>query len=400
VEARCEDYYRSKALRLCVYEFLIGPVIGGSKMVWPFCGSRDEQLDAWLTAQRTPVHIFGFNQWLNGQTYDLRRADNREQAERRYLEEFDERFVPGADGVMPTVAIDTAQDGEPFKRVMERLRAADRFGISLQSEIRGEDFDLSGKWLTTLIIASGVYAAVNLRRCRITNLILGPGQLQEVNVIDCSLGELRLLGGTQELNIRNGKIRKLAAPQGTNFLGGAVTIRHVSLPTVEANVHALRQLRAELVRTHNLDAAGPVHAAEQRISRQKLDYIDQIFSVLYDWASEYGGNTFWPVAWFLVWAGVSFAVLFVSEGTVLSERPLSGWQHVLNGSTLAASAARAGYLTLNQIFNPLGIFGINPLVIPRTTWIAAASGFVCFLATVSLGLLVLALRRRFRLDGR
>jgi len=149
-----------------------------------------------------------------------------------------------------------------------------------------------------------------------------------------------------------------------------------------------------------LDAAGPVHAAEQRISRQKLDYIDQIFSVLYDWASEYGGNTFWPVAWFLVWAGVSFAVLFVSEGTVLSERPLSGWQHVLNGSTLAASAARAGYLTLNQIFNPLGIFGINPLVIPRTTWIAAASGFVCFLATVSLGLLVLALRRRFRLDGR
>jgi hypothetical protein len=363
-------------------------------MVWLY-NSEDENTEAWLVANHAAREVHGFNHWLQSQPDYIRHAANRADAERGYFQQFEE-LRRDADGVLPTISIDT-QPGEAIhERIMAWLNAHDRFGLNFVSNANKIDFE--AKWLTT--VKTGSCAVVNLRKCRITKLILGQGSIPDASIVGCKIGELRLAGQLQKLTLRHSDIRKLTITQHEP-LAGPVSIRRVSFPKEDASVHSLRRLRAELVRSHNLDSAGPVHAAEQRLNRRYLDRTDAVFNVLYDLTSAYGSSTLKPLDWFLGLASANFALLVCTDGTALTvDRSPSGWQHSLFGATPTASAARATYLTVNQIFSPLGIFGTNPLVVAANPWIALASIFICFLATVCLGLFVLALRRRFRLDGR
>jgi hypothetical protein len=209
-------------------------------------------------------------------------------------------------------------------------------------------------------------------------------------------------GRTGRIDIDRGGIDSFAIDLQSDApaIEGPVLLRDVKLPTRASEVQGVRDFRAELLRIHNLEAAGHVHAAEQRLSRSELSGMDRVFSLLYDLGSGYGTETTNSALWFFLFATYNINLLFWFDGTELATRELVGWQEGLRGPPFSLSALlRAAHLTLDQVFSPLNVFGSSLLVVSKPLWITIVSALICLFATISLGLFLLALRRRFRLSG-
>ena len=200
------------------------------------------------------------------------------------------------------------------------------------------------------------------------------------------------------MRISGGRINAVNILHENSLVGPVVLERDVALPTDPLQVQGVRAFRAALMRIHNLDAAGHVHAAEQRLSRADLPTCtDRFLSWAYDLTSSYGNETGKPLRWALVFALAS--VWLLEWGGTQTTRPLVGWQEVMAADAPASSVVRAAYLTVNQVFSPLGVFGGTPLVTSVSAGTALASTILCLLSTTALAFFALALRRRFRIAG-
>jgi hypothetical protein len=221
-----------------------------------------------------------------------------------------------------------------------------------------------------------------------------------VRLQDCKIGHLAFYGNTGRLEVVGGEIRGLeVSPRSSPVFSGPVRLKRVDLPSHELQVQPLLEFEAALLRIHNLDTAGIVHAAERRLSRRTQPFTDRAISWLYDVGSEYGTNTAVPLLWFVILIELNVGFLMLSGGTVLSASDLVGWQEELAPGEPWSELHRAAYFTLRHVFSPLGILGTNPLVVSSRLWITLVSSVLCLLATLSFGLFLFAVRRRFRVGG-
>lgn len=291
----------------------------------------------------------------------------------------------------------TVQLSDDIKNdAIPHFQSADDFGLQIYGGMR-DPIKFEGKQIRWLEIHGP--ASLELSGCTIRRLVFGSSNLEKVILQNCRIGCLRTRSGVhlQRFEISRSIIRGFEFEQASGFLEGPVTLTDVALPTIQPQIQALRTLRAELLRIHNTGAAGVVHAAELRLERERQGFLEELISWLYDIASAYGTSTMRPFLWFWILTSLNIAFLCGLNATRVGARELIGWQSVLEYNEWA-TLYRAMAVTYGQSFNPLGTFGTAPLIVITKPWIAAWSTFFCALATSSLALFVLAVRRRFRLE--
>jgi len=97
---------------------------------------------------------------------------------------------------------------------------------------------------------------------------------------------------------------------------------------------------------------------------------ESILSHLYEWMSDFGSSALRPLVWQAVLFGLSFSLILCSDGAVKDPTSkLVGWQQVLIDPRWG-DWARAAYLALQPLVNPIGIFGPRSVLVPRFPWLA------------------------------
>lgn len=197
------------------------------------------------------------------------------------------------------------------------------------------------------------------------------------------------------------------SPQEINPFNGSVTFQNVFLPRKTEGyplkgAQPYRNMRYHLKALENTGMADLYHAAELAIERETDTRTNRILSRLYETFSDFGGSTIRPIMWLLL--VFSFSVLFYysSDGITLAldEKMYTGWRDVFVVSTqneISSRAAKASIYAAQQLVNPLGIMGSKSLLIPKNLFILIWATIQSLISTTLLTLLILAIRRRFKL---
>jgi hypothetical protein len=129
--------------------------------------------------------------------------------------------------------------------------------------------------------------------------------------------------------------------------------------------------------------------------------MNRLLSHLYEWMSDFGSSALRPLVWQVVLFALSFSLILGSDGAVQASRDpaseLIGWQQILIDPRWG-TFARAAYLALQPLVNPIGIFGPRSLLIPRFPWLAVWLSVAGILGIVLLALFIFAIRRRFKIQ--
>jgi hypothetical protein len=297
------------------------------------------------------------------------------------------------DGVLPTITLD---DQSTWELVSRYLQGTDRFGLSLNGVRVPVEF--RGKHITQLHIQNSKDIA--LESCEVLDLIIGikDFHINNVELRGCKIHRLTLGGKIHRLEIRNTKIQdlRLGGESGPQIYG-PVDLRKVKFSDDHAQLQHFRTLRKKLTEIHSLDAAGIVHAAELKISGKTLGFLDGMISDLYAVGSKYGTDSSRALLCMALAIGSNVLFLWLSDGTTVS-RNLVGWQEFLDGR-MYSGLLRASYLAVGQTFNPGGLFGPLSLVVTTNPLVGIVSTVLGLLGTAALALFLLAIRRKFRLDG-
>jgi hypothetical protein len=315
---------------------------------------------------------------------ELGRQGKSDVSPERYREELIGKLKvrPG-----PLVQISRLNDGMNLL-----FQDADEFALSIDQQ--REPLVLLDKKIRWLRVSFG--ASIELSRCLVKELRIDNG-VKELRIQNCEILKLSLENNICRIDITDSVIRSVAVTGSNPGLIGPVTFQNVTLPTDQSEIQSLRTLRAALTRIHNTVPAGIVHAAELRLERERQGLLEESLSWLYDLASVYGTSIVRPLEYFISFVFLNIGVLYATDATRVVPRELIGWQSVLEYDQYAPFY-RAAALTVGQVLNPLGTFGGAPLIVITKPWIAGVSTVNCALATFTLALFILAVRRRFRLE--
>jgi hypothetical protein len=325
-------------------------------------------------------NVPGFTNWAQSQHLPLGASSVA-----AYLEMLDAELK-----AQPGVYV-TVESNDTAEAITAHLSQRNGFGLQFRGGNRR--LALSAKNLSFVDVDEA--RGVELKNCRILRLRLA--SVQEVSIEDCDIGLLNFAGGIiGPFDLSRTSIRRLELH--TDQIRGPFRLRNASLPTEADQTQALINLKAALFKIHNSASAGLVRAAELRIERRTEPLPIWLISALYDCLSAYGNSAWRPICWFGGFAALNFGLLAIS-GSTMPAQQLIGWETVLGGCGPSASLYRAAVMTLTQIFNPLGILARNPLVEATSPFIAALSSTICLLATTTLALFLLAVRRQIKLDA-
>lgn len=246
------------------------------------------------------------------------------------------------------------------------------------------------------------YSTIYLDGCSVRALQLRNGPVN-LTIRNCQIGKFELSGSTiAYLDIDKSRILRVTcpSPSSTNPFLGSVSIRRTKLSSNWENAQHYRNARHHLAALHNHDAASKFHAAELQTELGRQSSIDKVISFTYLLLSNYGESTLRPLLWVIAFLLLNTGILFFCDGVVLANasNEIFDWRTSLYGSGLEPEILRALALSFSQIFNPLGIFGTKAVVAAKSPLLEVVSMTIGFFGTLSLGLFVLALRRRFRLD--
>jgi len=204
-----------------------------------------------------------------------------------------------------------------------------------------------------------------------------------------SLGSVSRAGGTARAIVGNARFEQVFTPRGSSWYkqGDAAD--------------QWAQAKRELVATGNEWAAGIFHAAEMSIrTKQDASCIIRFIGGFYEDACDFGNSIARPV----LWSGVVFILAFITYW--LLDSPFDapnvdacrGWIEGLCREGWSGRLSRAFYLGIQPMLNPLaGIVGV-PVMIPGFP-AYVYSIFHRILSFVLIFLMIVAIRRRFRLTG-
>lgn len=214
----------------------------------------------------------------------------------------------------------------------------------------------------------------------------------------------------RRIDMRNGCVLNIDCPlpNKENPFGGPVWFGNVFFPRTTKNKHYLtdpqpyRNMRYFLNAIGNHRMAHLFNACILALEREdERSWINNCFTRSYDILSDFGLSVVRPLGWLLFITVTSFIALWVSCGAVpvsSAEELYSGWRGGLDEYTSQGNLLRAFYLSLQPIVNPLGIFSYKPIVLPANTFIAALLIIQALLSVTLIALLIVALRRRFRMQ--
>jgi len=281
---------------------------------------------------------------------------------------------------------------------------ADLFQISSQIELT-----LSNLSIKELTVHQPV--KLKLENCSIAILYLAQSAKDsEVRTTRSLIGKLHVAAGVlKHYEMRGGGLLDIDCPppNGGNPFTGTVSLSNVYLPRIRdrfilAGPQPYRNIRYHLRGLENLQMANLFHSAELAVEREDDTWTNKIFSYFYEWVSDFGSSALRPILWQILLICISMLLILYSDGSVYVGQEFSpnkvSWQNIFVEDSTSGEYARAFYLALQPLVNPLGIFGHKLLLIPRYPWLAAWSTVHGFFAVIFLALTVFAIRRRFKIQ--
>jgi hypothetical protein len=232
----------------------------------------------------------------------------------------------------------------------------------------------------------------------------------EVSMESTHVGNLEVhASALKHYEMRHGSLLNVTCPPpgGGNPFTGTVSFKDVFFPRqrgvfILKGPQPYRNMRHHLRSLENAQMANLIHSAELAVEREDDSWTNRVLSYVYEWASDFGSSALRPLLWQLLLISFSMLLILYSDGAVpaLSEQASGfvGWQAALMEPTTSGDYARAFYLALQPLVNPIGIFGVKSLLVPRYPLLAVWLSLHGFLAVVLLALLVFAIRRRFKIQ--
>lgn len=161
-----------------------------------------------------------------------------------------------------------------------------------------------------------------------------------------------------------------------------------------------RNLRTHLLKLENGPAVNLVHAAEQALEREKDTGFNKILSHLYEWFSDFGSSALRPFLWFVLILTANTELIYILDGAVIfpQKELFFGWREILMDGSDAGNLSRSMMLSFQSSYNPFGIFGARGFVEAQNIYLKAYLSISGFVSTILIALLVLALRRRFKMQ--
>ncbi|MEL3889165.1 hypothetical protein V6B08_02765 [Ferrovibrio sp. MS7] len=258
-------------------------------------------------------------------------------------------------------------------------------------------FSAAGKKFGTILIASA--GSLSLSDCFVHVLIVN--RKHSLSLHNCYVGELRIHDKFGFFNMTGGGLLGLFCREGENPFESSVLFKNVYMPRNSdcgIETQSLRNIRKHLTSMNNALSAGIFHSTELALDREHEPAPSRFFSWVYEIISDYGNSTVRPLCWLLVFLSLTFMTIFIFDGVQLEKSEgLVGWWSALSGNDLEAQLLRAATYPFTSLLNPLSIFA-KPVLIAKTACMAMMLTLLSFLSTTSLFFLVLAIRRRFKIE--
>ena len=277
--------------------------------------------------------------------------------------------------------------------------------LTLQSQINLTLSDLSIKTLT--LGAPDVHLRVS--NCSIRQLdVHSRDSRTEIRLYQSNVGTLNVVpGALSHYEMHGGSLLNVVCPPpGPNnpFSGTVSFTPRVFFPRerdtyILAGPQPYRNMRYHLRALENVQMANLFHSAELAVERKDDSWTNHVVSYLYELTSDFGSSVLRPFLWLSLLYVSSVYAIFCSDGAEVPEPSgLVGWQHALIDPAWG-EYTRAFYLALQSFVNPVGIFGLKYLLVPKYTQLAAWLSVDGFIGLILLALLIFAIRRRFRIQA-
>lgn len=296
------------------------------------------------------------------------------------------------------------------KRKYEVLSNRPRFdsyisSLSLHTEIEVALANLS---VRRIHMASNV--RLHLSNCNVAHLHVATGHFSELRIENTHVGKLELVpNALHHFEMKDGSLLDIVCPPpgGQNPFTGTVSLVNVFLPRTRDHYllkgpQPYRNVRYHLRSLENAQMANLFHSAELAVERDDDSWTNRLLSRLYEVVSDFGSSALRPLLWeFMLFLLSMFFVLYSDGAVIVSAETVSGlvgWQTLLSEPTTYGEYSRAAYLAVQPVVNPLGVFGVKSILVPRYPWLAIWLSIHAILGVVLLALLVSAIRRRFKIQ--
>jgi hypothetical protein len=219
-----------------------------------------------------------------------------------------------------------------------------------------------------------------------------------VELSDTWVERLNFDGVLQELVWTGGYLGSATIPDAVNVRGDVILRGvYVSADRKRHGVQWLRDIRGKLTAKNNLQAASVFHPAELLMNRATDSWPTNVVSFVYRLGSKFGNSIGRAAACLAVVFTCAFLVgLF--GGTSASLDSQVGWLAGLRQEDCWNKSLRAFVYAANATFNPLNLIVSKPLVTANHALGALLGALFGIVGTISFALLLLGIRRRFKIE--
>ena len=271
------------------------------------------------------------------------------------------------------------------------------------------DLTLSNLSVKRIHVNTG-HVKLSMENCVVAHLdVTSNGTRSNLTCVDTHIGTLAVSAGSlSHFEMAGGSLLNVECPPPSSpnpFTGTVLFKNNVFFPRsrmlpILLGPQPYRNLRHHLRSLENAQMANLIHSAELAVEREDDSPINRVLSHFYESMSDFGSSALRPLVWQFVLFAFSGLLIFRFDGAVLSKgiTDLVGWQTVFGDPGRLGECARALYLALQPVVNPIGIFGTNALLVPRYGLLAVWLSLHGILSVILLALLVFAIRRRFKIQ--
>jgi hypothetical protein len=238
---------------------------------------------------------------------------------------------------------------------------------------------------------------VVIQKCRIGVLTI-TNATASVELSDTWVEKLNFEGVLQELVWTGGYLGSATIPAAADVRGD-IMLRgvYISADRKRHGIQWLRDIRGKLTIKNNLQAASVFHPTELLMNRATDPWSANVVSFFYGLGSNFG-NSIGRAALCLLVVFVGAYLVGWIGGTTANTDGQVGWLLHLNDGDCGTKSVRTFLYALNTTFNPLNLIVSKPLVAPEYSSGALIGSFLSIFGAISFALLVLGIRRRFKID--
>ena len=264
--------------------------------------------------------------------------------------------------------------------------------------------------------SGGIKKHLTLKNCWIDKLILTNGQSISVNLINCEIGNIEFQPtSTENITIENCVILsvKCSNPESGNPFLGLFFIKGTNyFPKTENEYkgqtvghHNYAFARYHLSRIHNVEATSLFHSIELRLEKPYQTKTVKFFNSLYGLFSDYGQSIGRPLLT-IVFITMISTVVFLPPLSLQTTKDSPSWANGVQKSCIeqknkaltTTCLIRSSLHSVEPILNPLGVVtGAKNFTPTKWPW-EFFQYCQRLLLTISVFLLFLALRRKFRIQ--